>query len=63
MVDQKIKHPPFRIFSKLVTVPVLVTALPAILFIGSDTVNWQLQNVSDQSRNYVCHRLARYRWF
>lgn len=34
--------------------PVLVTALPAILLIDSDTVNWQLQNVSDQSRNYVC---------
>lgn len=51
------------IFSLAVTVPVLVTALPVILLIDSDTINWQLQNVNNHSRNCVCHRLAKHRWF
>lgn len=51
------------IFSLAVTVPGLVTALPVILLIDSDTINWQLQNVSNRSRNCVCHRLAKHRCF
>lgn len=33
------------------------------MLIDSDTANWQLQNVSNHGRNYVCHTLAKYRWF
>lgn len=59
MLDRKNYASPLHIFSKPVTVPVLVTAIPVILLIDSDTVNWQLQNVSNQSRNYLCHRACK----
>jgi len=38
-----------HIFSKLVSVPVLITAIPVILLIHSDILNWQLQNVSAET--------------
>ncbi len=62
-LNQKNKASPFHIFSNPVTVPALVTAIPVVLLIDSDPVNRQLQNVSNQSRNYVCHKLAKHKWF
>lgn len=42
---------PFNVFSNTVTVSALVMAPPAILLIDSDTVNWQLQNVTGTGRD------------
>lgn len=49
------------VFSKSVTVPALVTALPVIRLIDTDTPNCQLQNVRNRSRNRACDGLAKYR--
>lgn len=61
---EKENNEPVSMFSlTLSTVSALVMAPPAILLIDSDTANWQLPNVSGQSRSRKRRALAKYKRF